>query len=100
MLEIRLSYLAVATLLLSGVSAYGAGSTFPSSVSEVPAFQRDTDTWSPRKDAHVGATGRVTPNAPIQSDASGAARRLSQYGWESGPTSTFPASPNESGAFR
>ena len=35
MLEIRLSYLAVATLLLNGVSAYGAGSTFPSSVSEV-----------------------------------------------------------------
>ena len=102
MLKIRLSYLAAAAVLLSGVSAHGAQSTFPSSVSEVPpSFRTDAGAHGTRVDLNVGATVQATANAAEDSGRSGApAHSFGRHGWEAGPASTFPASPNESGSFR
>lgn len=100
MLKIRLSYVAAAAVLLSGVSAYGASSTFPYSVSEVAAAWYKDDIRSPRSEAHVGATGGVIHNAGKNSGKTGTAGRgFVRHAGESGMHSTFPASPNETSSF-
>ncbi len=99
MLKITLSYVAAAAVLLTGVSAYGASSTFPSSVSEVPPAWYYGDTHTARNEAHVGATGRVLANAS-QEPSGAAGRRFGRSQWESSSASAFPSSPNESGPSR
>jgi hypothetical protein len=102
MLNRKLSSAIAAGLLLSAVSAYAAGSAFPSSVSEVGPNWPERVVDNASVHAPVGATGRVFPSAANEfGDAdhvTGITSRTSAGGSIAGvAVSTFPSSPNESG---
>jgi hypothetical protein len=102
MLKRKLFNALAAGLLLSAVSAYAAGSVFPSSVSEVGPNWPERDAPNAQVQAHRGASGSVFPSAGSQfgdaDNALGATGRTSGHRTiAGGAPSTFPTSPNEAG---